>query len=259
MNLNIEVNAELVKYSSNSQKARLITENWINKNSYCPSCGNEFLIQFSNNRPVADFFCKVCTTQYELKSQKKSFTLKVLDGAYSTMIQRINSENNPSFFFMNYSIDTLRVIDLMVVPKYYFTDEIIEKRKPLKETARRAGWTGCNILLGDIPKNGKIYLVKNETIQDKDIVLKTWSQTSFLATQNKEKRGWTLETLKLIDNFNTSAFTLKEVYLFETLLKNKFPNNNFIKDKIRQQLQILRDKGIIEFLGQGRYRKIHSL
>ncbi|MBL7991777.1 MAG: restriction endonuclease, partial [Candidatus Kapabacteria bacterium] len=31
--------------------------------------------------------------------------------------------------------------------------------------------------------------------------------------------------------------------------------NNFIKDKIRQQLQVLRDKGIIEFVSRGIYQK----
>ena len=33
--------------------------------------------------------------------------------------------------------------------------------------------------------------------------------------------------------------------------------NNFIKDKIRQQLQLLRDKGIIEFVGRGNYKKVN--
>ena len=32
--------------------------------------------------------------------------------------------------------------------------------------------------------------------------------------------------------------------------------NNFIKDKIRQQLQLLRDRGLIEFKGNGNYKKI---
>jgi len=36
----------------------------------------------------------------------------------------------------------------------------------------------------------------------------------------------------------------------------KYPNNNFIKDKIRQQLQLLRDKGILEFTSRGNYRKL---
>ena len=39
-------------------------------------------------------------------------------------------------------------------------------------------------------------------------------------------------------------------------LKNKHPENNFIKDKIRQQLQNLRDKGFIEFTSRGNYKKI---
>jgi type II restriction enzyme len=41
--------------------------------------------------------------------------------------------------------------------------------------------------------------------------------------------------------------------------KLKLPNtqsNNFIKDKIRQQLQLLRDKGMIEFVGRGNYKKV---
>ena len=38
--------------------------------------------------------------------------------------------------------------------------------------------------------------------------------------------------------------------------KSKYTNNNFIKDKIRQQLQVLRDQGIIEFNGRGNYKKI---
>ncbi|MGI0085759.1 MAG: DpnI domain-containing protein, partial [Nitrososphaerales archaeon] len=32
------------------------------------------------------------------------------------------------------------------------------------------------------------------------------------------------------------------------------PNNAHIRDKIRQQLQVLRDMGLIEFLGSGSYR-----
>jgi type II restriction enzyme len=46
------------------------------------------------------------------------------------------------------------------------------------------------------------------------------------------------------------------MYQFENKLKIKHPNNNFIKDKIRQQLQVLRDKGLIEFVGRGKYKKV---
>ncbi|MDX1786848.1 MAG: hypothetical protein R3205_01985 [Psychrobacter sp.] len=52
-------------------------------------------------------------------------------------------------------------------------------------------------------------------------------------------------------------FSLNQVYAFADLLKLKHPENNHIKDKIRQQLQVLRDKGIIEFTGRGQYRKLY--
>ena len=59
-----------------------------------------------------------------------------------------------------------------------------------------------------------------------------------------------------IDAIGKELFTLDDVYKFETKLKLLHPNNNFIKDKIRQQLQILRDKSIIEFIGRGKYRAV---
>lgn len=46
------------------------------------------------------------------------------------------------------------------------------------------------------------------------------------------------------------------MYSFESELRLKYPENNFIKDKIRQQLQYLRDKGFIEFKSPGNYKKI---
>ena len=243
-------------YISSSQIARVLTESWVKHNVFCPSCGNEELNQFSNNSPVADFFCKACESEYELKSKKDSFATRIVDGAYTTMIERINSENNPHFFFLNYSSKTLEVSNFLVIPKYYFINEIIEKRKPLSSVARRAGWIGCNILLQSIPNSGKIFVVRNGELINKKTVVDTWSKTAFLANQKKENRGWTIEVLKVIDKMSNQEFKLSDVYKFENSFQEKFPNNNFVKDKIRQQLQVLRDKGILQFLGNGGYKRI---
>ena len=59
-----------------------------------------------------------------------------------------------------------------------------------------------------------------------------------------------------VDLIKKQSFTLEDVYSFEEKLKLKYPNNNFIKDKIRQQLQLLRDKGFIEFTTRGNYQKV---
>lgn len=54
-------------YNSESQKIRVITENWVSQNLFCPYCGNQYISQFENNRPVADFYCPHCIEEYELK------------------------------------------------------------------------------------------------------------------------------------------------------------------------------------------------
>lgn len=43
---------------------------------------------------------------------------------------------------------------------------------------------------------------------------------------------------------------------FEEELQEKYLKNNHVKDKIRQKLQVLRDNGYIEFMGNGEYRKL---
>ena len=255
--MNLSFDTSIIQgYSSNSQIARVLTEDWVNNNIYCPSCANPRLTNFKNNNPVGDFHCSNCKAEYELKSKKDSFTQKIVDGAYSAMIRRINSDDNPHFFFLNYSVADLKVQNFLVIPKHYFVDDIIERRKPLSETARRAGWIGCNIILKNIPSTGKIFFVKDGKVETSKNVLDIWAKTAFLANQKKEARGWTIEILKIVDQIADKEFTLGEVYNFEEQLKMKFPNNNFVKDKIRQQLQVLRDKGILEFKGRGVYKKI---
>ena len=125
-------------YASGSQSARSWTERWVKDHLYCPNCGNAHMTQFAANRPVADFFCSSCSEQYELKSQKGTFGVKVLDGAFETMCERLASENNPNLVLMNYSLASLSVTNAFVVPKHFFVREIIEERKPLASTARRA-------------------------------------------------------------------------------------------------------------------------
>ncbi len=240
-------------YSSKSQKIRVLSEVWVGSNSYCPACGNN-LTNYQNNNPASDFYCTDCAEDYELKSQK-TLALKVVDGAYSTMIEKLNSNQNPNLFILNYDCENYDILNLLIIPKQFFTPEIIEKRKPLSSTARRAGWTGCNISLKGIPESGKIFLIKNKKLENKDNVIKTFNKTYFLRKQKEIKlRGWTLDIMLCIDKLGKRDFTLSEIYNFEEQLRLKHPENTFIKDKIRQQLQILRDYDYLEFIGRGKYK-----
>lgn len=246
----------VVNYHSGTQIARVLTENWVKNNMYCPRCGNMAIEHFENNKPVADFFCPVCRNEYELKSKNGALGHKINDGAYDTMIKRITSNENPDFFFMSYSKTELKVKNFMLIPKHFFVPDIIEKRKPLAPTAKRAGWTGCNILINKIPEQGKISIISDGNVVDiKSVVYKT-NKSSKLETKDINNRGWLMDILNCINKLPNKKFTLNEIYSFESELQIKHPQNHNIKPKIRQQLQFLRDKGFIDFLGNGNYKNI---
>ncbi|MDO4832220.1 MAG: DpnI domain-containing protein [Clostridia bacterium] len=254
--MNLDFDASLAEgYRSGSQIARVVTENWMSVNMYCPRCGNIHISHFENNRPVADFFCPACKNEFELKSKGGSLGKKINDGAYDTMIERITSNNNPDFFFMSYSKSESKVVNLVFVPKYFFIPAIIEKRKPLSPDARRAGWTGCNILIDEIPEQGRIDIVSGGVILPSDEVVSRVNKSKNLETRDITSRGWLMDILKCVNRIPTEIFSLQDVYSFEGELSICHPDNNNIKPKIRQQLQLLRGRGFIEFLGNGVYKK----
>ncbi len=255
MSLSLCFNRELAeRYKSPSQKARSLTEDWVNRQGYCPSCGTPNFVKLENNKPVADFLCAKCQEEFELKSNKHDFKTKVVDGAYDTMIKRLGSRNNPNLFLLNYELQKLEVINFFVIPKHFFVSSIIEERKPLASTAERAGWIGCNILLQSIPQAGKIFLVKNKVIESKNKVLAEWQKTLFLREEKEiNAKGWLLDVMVCVEKLGRKEFLLDEVYAFEKEFSKKHPDNRHVKDKIRQQLQVLRDKGYLKFISRGRY------
>lgn len=254
--MNLNFNQSLAaNYKSEPSRIRVLSEDWVAKHGYCRSCNAEPLVEFANNQPVADFYCSNCDEEYELKSKKAKLSNIINDGAYDTMIHRINSKNNPSFFFLTYS-QALSVNNFLIIPKHFFKPDMIVKRKPLSITAKRAGWVGCNIDLRKVPESGKVFLVKNEQVIPRNNVTEHFQKTLFLRKQTIASRGWTLDVWQCIDRLDAN-FSLNQVYAFADLLKLKHPENNHIKDKIRQQLQVLRDRGIIEFIGRGHYYKLY--
>ena len=255
--MDLTFNTTLIQgYKSPAQQARILTEDWLARNMYCPICGAISIHKAEPNAPVKDYICRNCLAQYELKSKKSTsdrFSSTVNDGVYRTMIDRITSLDNPSFFFLHY--DRYAVNNLIIVPKCFFIPEIIAKRKPLPATARRAGWIGCNILLGKVPEAAKISIIRNGVVLEADEVCHKYNQVYSLQTKSIESRGWLFDVLQCTEKLGTT-FTLEQMYSFVPHLKARHPRNNNIEAKIRQQLQFLRGKGLIEFSARGIYRKI---
>ena len=69
-----------------------------------------------------------------------------------------------------------------------------------------------------------------------------------------ETKGWLYDVLTCLRELDKKEFTLKEMYGFEGRLQMLYPDNKHVRDKIRQQMQVLRDNGVIEFVRRGYYK-----
>jgi type II restriction enzyme len=88
----------------------------------------------------------------------------------------------------------------------------------------------------------------------KELVLREWQKTLFLRDEGVEARGWLIEVMKCVETIGRREFQLEDVYAFEGALSRLYPGNRHVRQKIRQQLQVLRDHGYLDFVSRGYYR-----
>ena len=244
----------LKRYKSASQRARVGTESWGAANFFCPACESRRLNLAPRNTVAVDFFCPACQSPFQLKSQSKPLGAKIVGAAYSEMKRAILEDRTPNLFVLHYDLDTWAVRTVLLVPHFAFALSAVERRKPLAPTARRAGWVGCNILLEKIPVHARIPVVSEGSPHTPREVRSSYDRLRPLEKLRVEKRGWTLDVLQVVQSLGKLEFTLADVYAHADALAKLHPNNAHVRDKIRQQLQVLRDLGLLKFLGDGAYR-----
>lgn len=159
----------------------------------------------------------------------------------------------PSLILLHYDKQRWEVTDLLLVHRACITLNCLKPRKPLASSAKRAGWQGYQILLEEIPLQGKIEVITNMKERPKTEVILQWKKTSMLLTKKPELRGWLADTLMCVERC-MEVFTSDDVYAFEDELSQKHPANLHIRDKIRQQLQVLRELGLVKFISPGVYQ-----
>ncbi len=255
MNLRLPTEG-LQNYKSASQRARISSESWAARELYCPRCTSNSLRTLPGNTPVFDFRCPDCESGFQLKSGASAFRTKLTDGAYAQMHAAILQGRTPNLFLLHYQFNPLTVASLTFIPDFAFTLSALECRSPLSATARRAGWIGCNILLNRIPADARILLVSNNQPIPAAAARRAFRKLKPLASLKAETRGWTLDVLNAVRSLNKSDFTLADIYAIEDSLAKLHPGNSHIRPKIRQQLQVLRDLGLLTFLGGGSYRLV---
>lgn len=241
-------------YTSASQRARVSSEAWGERNLYCPSCDSEALERCTANMKSIDFVCRKCQLPYQLKSSAIPVTTRVMDGAYLTMRTTILSGNTPNLLLLHYDLQKWTVRSLTVIPWFAFTLSSLECRPMLRPPARRAGWQGCNILLTNIPEDARVPMVIGGTSRLAEDVRREFAKLKGISGLTAEQRGWTLDVLNVVRTIGKKKFSLKEVCEHSRELQKLHPRNRHVDAKIRQQLQTLRNLGLVRFIdGRGNY------
>ena len=252
--MNLQCSIELAAaYKAGPQIARVLSEHWCSRELYCPACNSSRISPSRVNTPAFDFTCPKCEQAFQLKSSRVWNPRKIPDAAYDTMIRAIRSDRAPHLLLLQYTSEWY-IQNVLLIPRMFFTESVIEKRKPLSPTARRAGWVGCNILLSGIPEDGKIAIVSSGTPEPRQQVRREFERVRGLAELPPSLRGWTVDVLNAIRQLGKSQFSLQEVYQLEPELQAAHPRNRNVRPKIRQQLQVLRDLRLLDFTDRGTYR-----
>ena len=239
-------------YTSQSQRSRVLSEAWFAENGYCLACEANKLTQSAPNTKATDFSCLVCGHRYELKTFLKRPPKSLPDGAYSSLMNRINSHSAPTLCLLERNI-SWQIQSLVAIHSCFLTPWAVEQRPPLSQKARRAGWVGCNIRLDRIPPDGEIMLIESGVVFPEADVRKRFQRYLPLASLTMAQRGWAALTLGIVRRLEKRTFFLSDLYAREAEFETVYPHNRHVREKIRQQLQYLRDLGILTFKGSGRY------
>ena len=239
------------RFKSPAQKARCVSEAWGVENLFCPNCSSERLDATRQGFKAIDYFCPRCSSAFQLKSKSSNFGNRVLDGHYETFVSALESDQSPNLFLLHYSPLDWTVVNLMLIPNFAIPPSAIQKRKPLGPTARRAGWIGCFILLAEIPVEAQISIVSNGCSVSQSTVREAFSKVKPFRNLTLAQRGWTLDVLKIVHRLCERRFTNQDIYAYSNYLGKRHPRNKHVRDKIRQQLQFLRDKGFLAQTSDG--------
>jgi phosphatidylserine/phosphatidylglycerophosphate/cardiolipin synthase-like enzyme len=140
--------------------------------------------------------------------------------------------------------DYLSIFNNPDYPK--ITSEIIDKAKDI---------------LSSVPKEKRKRISVTDKSLFRDIIAESSAEerldggsASILANLSP----WEKDVFNCLLKIRDDVFTLQDVYLFEKQLNQLHPANRNVQAKIRQQLQYLRDLGLVEFVKPGIYKKLWS-
>jgi type II restriction enzyme len=242
------------RFTSEAQRTREISETWGEENLFCAACPSPRLQRLPGSTKGKDFVCPKCEVYYQLKAHRSTLGNRVADGQYDAMMSLLSSNARPHFLLMQYQRADWSVLNLVLVPSFLLPPSSIHRRKPTWPKGRNKPWVGCDVMLDRVPPQGRISLIANRQIFSPKAVRSDLQQLSVLQKGKFESRGWKLEILRVVTSLGKAEFTNHDVYAHESELAAIFPHNSNIQEKIRQQLQYLRNSGFLEHVSSGHWK-----
>jgi type II restriction enzyme len=253
--MNLSMRGELAnRFTSGSQKAGNVTEAWGADNFYCPNCSSPKLDWLKPGTKANDYRCPNCGFWFQLKSKKTRIGNTITDGAYGAMMEALKEDRSPNFFFLHYDLPTWNVRNLLLVPHFAFPPSAIIKRNPTTPKGRGSPWIGCNFDLRRIPADARISIIVEKQITPTNEVRAQFRKVKPLKEISVKERGWTLDVLNGVRSLGKKEFTNTDAYTLAGQLEKLHPENRHVRDKIRQQLQVLRDAKLLLHVGSGVWR-----
>ncbi len=114
-------------------------------------------------------------------------------------------------------------------------------------------------ILMAVPEENRKRLKFNDSALFEDIVNDEQGEEKFdggIESILSNLTPWKRNVFECLLKIKGDIFSIDEVYSFEGQLRKIYPHNHNIQPKIRQQLQFLRDIGLVEFIRPGLYKKL---
>jgi type II restriction enzyme len=172
------------------------------------------------------------------------------------MKDAVLGNKTPNFFLLHYQLPEWMVRNLLLIPRFAISPSVINRRKPLSASAARHDWTGYVLNIRLIPDSAKIPLIVEGKETNRRDVREQYTRIARLQALKPEQRGWTLDVLRCLESLPNPVFSNDDIYAFAPELAGLYPGNHHIEPKIRQQLQVLRDRGLLRQVKRGIWERI---
>jgi type II restriction enzyme len=170
------------------------------------------------------------------------------------MMRRIRAAEAPALMLMHYQQDW-SVQRLIAIHPVFLTPSVVRKRpKPhLRPKTLKPYWM-CDLDLTRIPPDGKIVIVGDGAERQRAETRRAFRESMRFGDVPLRKRGWAALVLAYVRKIDKAEFSLKDLYAYEAAMHAAYPKNSHVRPKIRQQMQVLRDLGYVQFLDRGHYQ-----